>query len=227
MERNQYLEQLLSRYPGHPGIWDDAIGRSRDQEEFLVRVLRLFESPENFIPEDFSSFQPELLVDYIRKTHQMYLVKRIPEMEQQLLLLKYDDETSAFYALFQLFKVTFYKHIAAEESLFLPYLCRLIEAGKNLKGLSEFLVNENSFRMQDFIHHESSENPLVRLGKDWKALSESKLNESPGRILSLQMEMFEKDLHVHDLIEDKVLIPMAHEMEEAITHRLVFLSDCN
>lgn len=227
MERNPFLEQLLSRYPEHQGFWLDEGKLGRDKEAFLCRVLSLFENPELFVPEDFSSFQPELLVDYIRKTHQMYLSKRIPEMEQQLLLLKYDAETSAFYALFQLFKVAFYKHITAEETQFLPYLDRLVQAGKESRGLSSFLLQENSFRMADFVHHDQAENPLCRLVKDWKALSDTKLNESPGRILTLQLEMFEKDLHVHDLIEDRVLIPLACDLEDAITHRLTLLSDFN
>ena len=42
-------------------------------------------------------------------------------------------------------------------------------------------------------------------------------NQTPYRILISHLQAFEKDLFVHALIEDKVLIPRALQLEEKLS----------
>src|SRR5258708_23601406 len=59
---------------------------SGSDKEFIDSILRSFEE-NSFNPKEFEPFGIEIIVDYIQRTHVLYLQKILPEIEQSILLL--------------------------------------------------------------------------------------------------------------------------------------------
>src|ERR1700760_2103121 len=132
-ENSDFYPQVMQRYtkqPPTPG----------EQTEFIMTLLRVFEE-KVFNPREFDSYPVELIVDYIQRTHVYYLDKKLPEIEQSILLLsgQYDSRHPILTALrnfFHAYVKDLSEHIQAEETLLLPYLKTLQEANKNALGFS-------------------------------------------------------------------------------------------
>jgi regulator of cell morphogenesis and NO signaling len=104
--------------------------------------------------------------------------------------------------------------VLAEEQELLPYIKNLIGARnktKNQEEVREILAN---YSLQTFINsHLDTEQDLSMIRETILNYNAPKTNQTPYRILLSQLETFEKDLSVHALIEDKILIPRAQQLE--------------
>ena len=77
-----------------------------------------------------------MIVDYIQRTHVYYFEKKLPEIEQSILLLSghYDSHHPILAALqnfFHRYVQDLSEHIRAEEHLLLPYIKALQDAEKD------------------------------------------------------------------------------------------------
>src|SRR5215472_8173978 len=117
-ENSDFYPQVMQRYATRPPS-------SGEQTGFIIVLLRVFEE-KVFNARDFDSFPVELIVDYIQRTHVYYLEKKLPEIEQSILLLSghYDSRHPILAALqnfFHRYVTDLSEHIHAEESQLLPY----------------------------------------------------------------------------------------------------------
>src|SRR6266702_7736068 len=79
-ENNDFFPQVMQRYAIHPPMSNSDVN-----PQFMTALLRAFEE-KPFCPGDFDTFPIELIVDYIKRTHVYYLQKKLPEIEQSILL---------------------------------------------------------------------------------------------------------------------------------------------
>ena len=220
---NEETKQLLQRYHvehAHNLVYSfDGLTSLGIDPEFILALLQVQEDQSTFKQENFSHFRFSVIVDYIRKTHQYYLHKKMLEIEQNihLLLHNYPVAHPLLLILNQFYKD--YKehlrnHIQFEERELLPYILHL-EKVEDGKEKSENYAS--SFTLDQFLeqHHDTEE--------DLRKVSETILHYSPPsdnatlyRILVSQLQVFEKDLNVHALIEDQVLLPRAIALEKKL-----------
>ncbi|HWB91684.1 MAG TPA: hemerythrin domain-containing protein [Puia sp.] len=217
-ENSDFYPQVMQRYPTQPLQADE-------HKDFIDALLRVFEE-KVFNAREFDSFPIPLIVDYIQRTHIYYLEKKLPEIEQSIVLLsgQYESHHPILVALqnfFHQYVKDLSEHIHAEETTLLPYLGLLQEAHHSPAGFSRFLLSHSEYSVDRFLsEHHDTEDELKDIRQTIRLYEPPTTNESLYRILLSQLQTFEQDLRVHAHIEEEVLIPKAQAMEKALQNQL-------
>jgi len=215
---NEDAAQFLQRYDNlkaHELVYTVAeLRRIGVEPEFMHALLGVFDSRQSFKAENFNVFSLSVIIDYLNKTHDYYLDKKLLEIEQSIHLLvnAYPDTHPLLLLLNNFYKE--YKrhlgnHIEQEEEELFPYILKL-----------ERLSEDNSLEaprltVQRFMEmHLDTEEDLEEVRKIILHYSPPAENQTIYRILLSQLEVFEKDLAIHALIEDEVLLPRALALEK-------------
>ena len=221
MEHNIFYPIVMQRYPTLPL-------QAGEHKDFIAALLRVFEE-KVFNAKEFDAFPIPLIVDYIQRTHIYYLEKKLPEIEQSIVLLSshYESQHPILIALrnfFHHYVKDLSEHIHAEETTLLPYLSLMQEAGDNAAGFSRFLLMRGEYSVDRFLsEHHDTEDELKDIRQTIRLYEPPATNESLYRILFSQLQTFEQDLCVHAHIEEEVLIPKAQAMEKALDNYLLTL----
>ena len=224
-ENSDFYPQVMQRYqtqPPSPG----------KHTEFISALLRAFEE-KVFNAGEFDSFSVELVIDYIQRTHVYYLEKKLPEIEQSIILLsgQYDAQHPILIALqnfFHRYVKDLSEHIQAEEALLLPYIDALCEAGHSTLGFSRFLLMRREYSVERFLNdHHDTEDELKDIRQTIRLYEPPATNESLYRILLSQLQVFEQDLCIHAHMEEEVLIPKARQLEKDLHAQFQTLSPLN
>jgi regulator of cell morphogenesis and NO signaling len=215
--------QILVRYnvaQAHNVVYTyDELRELGIQPEFLLAVLGVFEDPEAFRPAEFEHFPLTVIVDYLQKTHHYYVTKKLLEIEQSIHLL-IDAYPRAHPLLVLLrgfyadYKAHLQKHIEVEERELLPYILKMSHAGK----LGEWSGSSAAISIAEFMHqHHDTEKDLAEVRAAILHYSPPEGNQTLYRILLSQLQVLEKDLAIHAMMEDEVLLPRALELEKELS----------
>ena len=224
-DKSAFYPQVIQRYVSEPSLPDD-------QREFIAALLEVFEE-KIFNAKDFEVFPIEIIVDYIQRTHQYYFEKKLPEIEQSIVLLSdhYDSQHPILAALrnfFHRYVNDLSEHIRAEETHLLPYIKTLREAGKPPAHFSTFIVARRDYSIDRFLNdHHDTEDELKDIRQTIRLYDPPSTNESLYRILLSQLQAFEQDLFIHAHIEEEVLIPKALALEKELNTKLLYISPYN
>lgn len=195
-------------------------------QDFIYALLEVFENERSFSPDAYQRFSLRTIIDYIQRTHQYYLTKKLCEIEQSINILLKDYEgdhpllavLTSFYKDYQ-HHLT--EHIKVEEELVLPYIVHMLNLEEKKISEKEFLNTTQVFSLKKFIqNHHDTERDLSQVRNTIRQYNPPVTNQTPYRILLTQLQVFEKDLAVHALIEDYVLIPRALQLEKRTTEKL-------
>lgn len=184
--------------------------------EFIFVLLGAFEDQKSFNNSAFDCFKLEVIVDYVRKTHEYYLDRKMFEIEQsiQLLLSSYPVAHPLLVILkdfYDDYRSHLSSHIEVEESQLLPYILHLEKVND---GKASFQAYPSVYSLNQFlVHHHDTEKELADVREAILRYSPPPTNETLYRILLSQLQTFEKDLAVHAMIEDEVLLPRAMALE--------------
>jgi len=231
MPENSYLlTQVMQRYTidplteiGHFHPMQASLGDMN--REFITSLLHAFEDKQ-FNAADFEAYGIELVVDYIQRTHAYYLLKKLPEIEQSILLLSglYTAGHPILAALQNFFREycrDLTEHINEEEEKLLPYIVLLRNAVATPLDLSSYILARQQYSIARFLsEHHDTEDELKDIRETIRLYNPPATNESLYRILLSQLETFEQDLHVHAQMEELVLIPKARGMETGLERHL-------
>ena len=229
MHSNYYTDQILQRY-GFPANNSVSVDINKFNE-LIDELSHVFESPKQFNADVFQNFPIEFIVDYIRRTHRLYIFTKLPEIEQsiQLLLQDYNDEHPLLTILkdfYTSYKFQLSLHICEEEQHLLPYVDFLLEMHKKGMNTFQFFKNNRRFSLEEFEidHHDDSDKNLTHIQETILAHDPPFTNITPYRILLSQLQHLERDLCIHELIEDRVLVPRIKmvELELMSDYRKIF-----
>ncbi|MFZ7116692.1 MAG: hypothetical protein ACO1G9_15025 [Bacteroidota bacterium] len=224
MDSNLPIQQILARYKS-----SDKTGLLHSYGElkslnidldFIFVLLRTFEDESNFNSGDYDQFSLITILDYIERTHTYYLSKRLHEIEQtiDLLIKSYDKSHPILLGLSSFFleyKARLATHIKAEENFMLPYIKSLLKFERNEINVQEYFVTTKDNSMDKILNaHDDVELDLAKMREALVNTQTPETSKTLYRILITQLESFEKDLLVHGLVEDRVLIPRAKQLEE-------------
>ena len=153
MHSNYYTDQILQRY-GFPANNSVSVDINKFNE-LIDELSHVFESPKQFNAAVFQNFPIEFIVDYIRRTHRLYIFTKLPEIEQsiQLLLQDYNDEHPLLTILkdfYTSYKFQLSLHICEEEQHLLPYVDFLLEMHKKGMNTFQFFKNNRRFSLEEF-----------------------------------------------------------------------------
>ena len=188
--------------------------------ELIALILDLYNDDEDFPFEKMQKFSVEDILDYLQATHQYYLSKRLPEIEQSLLHIfsKYGQSHQLLASLaifFNDYKNKLVDHIRMEEKQLFPYIRRVIIASKVKPVCAESLELDPAFSIEKFISsHSPIEDELKEVSEIIKKYSNDEATPLPYKVFLNQVELFELELRKHAIIEDHVLVPMVIELEK-------------
>ncbi|MEP7263878.1 MAG: hypothetical protein ABI772_05250 [Bacteroidota bacterium] len=217
MESNYSFDLVMMRY----GI-SNQITRKPDIH-FVHQLRKLFENENTFNAALFNSFPLSVIIDYVENTHKYYLNKKLKEIEQSIdiLLQDYSDNHPLLCILHEFYSdytMELSEHILEEENTLLPYISYLISCEENDFSTPEFYMQSRNFSLCSFIEsHHDTEDDLQKVRFAILSYNPPATNETPYRVLLSQLQVFEKDLSIHALIEDQVLIPRALKLERKWT----------
>jgi regulator of cell morphogenesis and NO signaling len=219
-DSNGLLTQITQRYT-------IPLPNSLEPDEgFVSAILRSFEE-NSFAAAEFDRFPIELIVDYVKRTHALYLQKTLPEIEQSILLI-HDYYTPShpllqkLHSFFQRYYTDLSTHLEEEETKLLPYILLLVKAEKDESAIPEFLLQKGEYSIRKFVDgHHDTEDELTEMRRTISGYTPPPTNESLYRILLLQLESFEQDLRVHARMEEDVLIPKALTLETGLDRKLM------
>lgn len=219
------VDQIVQRYalPLNSNILSsyNELQEINIDREFIYVLLESFEDLSNFDASKYDAFSLQTIVDYIRRTHRYYLSKKLLEIEQSIgiLLRNYDGNhplLNVLHTFYADYKKDLIEHIKAEEAHVLPYIDQLLKCENNTTAV-DVLRKSNRASLKSFVeNHTDTEEDLSNVRNMIMQYQPPITNQTPYRILLTQLQLFERDLAVHALIEDHVLIPRALELEEKL-----------
>ena len=226
MEMEFSMNQIMQRYhlPINRNLLYsyEELQKANIDQQFIYTLLHTFEDRRTFSEQEYQEFPLEIIIDYIRKTHRYYLTKKLCEIEQSIgiLLKDYSGNHPLLYILknfFSAYTADLTSHIRIEEKQLLPYINCLLKVDKQELEIEKYLAEKEKYSLKTFIEsHHNTEEDLSNVRNTILKYQPPKTNQTPYRILITQLRSFEIDLSVHALIEDKVLIPRALQLEEKL-----------
>lgn len=230
MEQINFHKLVMMRYT-HSGNSNFIPPQNSDEKNlqynFIQQLSRVYENEFEFCPSQFDDFPLEVIIDYIKRTHTYYLTKKLPEIEQSIhLLLKDYSHAHPLLAILNDFYFRYSsdlsEHIKEEENTLLPYVDYLLQCEKKAIDATDFFYKTCNYAISSFTEeHHDTEEELETVNNTISLYNPPPTNVSPYRILRSQLKTFEKDLSVHALIEDKVLIPRALILEKKLTDNYI------
>ena len=164
----------------------------------------------------------EKVIHYLKATHQYYVERMIPEVENRInALIQYSDIDQKQFLLvknfFEEYKDEFYTHIQLEEKTIYPYVIEVYNAHKT--NLLDNALAEKITKLPISTYakeHSDIESKLFDLKNILiKYLPPTKDSFLRNNVL-IALFKLENDLNDHSRIENMVLVPLIAEMEEKL-----------
>ena len=210
---NRNTEHLFNRYgisKSNKAIYKYSLSKNLNHN-LIIDLLECYEDIEKVKLHKFTKYRLPLLVDYLKKSHDYYISKRIPEIEQSISILDFENEsppiTSIVKIFFKEYKKDLIAHFKTEEEVVFPFALNLYNAVYFNTKLNPATFEIEKHKALTFLKSHSENDS--ELGKLHKTLLNFKLptnSLSYFHILLNQLKNFHEDLHIHDSIEDVVLM---------------------
>ncbi|HMT30605.1 MAG TPA: hypothetical protein PKD91_15115 [Bacteroidia bacterium] len=224
MDHTLVKKQVLQRYElPSLSIKDSLTSYTEEQNQnFIATLIRAFEDDGNFNYKEFEKFPLGMVIDYVKRTHRLYFNKSLQEIEQSILLLNQAytfghpmlEMLNEFYLDY---KTELILHIREEDQQLLPHIIYLSNSIENGFDQYDLFRRQQLFTIEHFVStHEDNDAVLEDVREKILMYDPPVTNKFVYQVLLNQLEFFGHDLKIHGLIEDRVLLPKALEMEEKL-----------
>ncbi len=221
---NYQLLSVLDRFGIRLGFGDkqvkDVCRFYKIDTNFFLEIVNTFHDKDYFPSKSLQDFSVEMIINYLRKTHDYYHEKKVPEIEEIIDQLEKDckEQTNNIKLLRKFFieyKEELIHHTKKEDNLVFPYASAVekLYSGKDVNQKEKDVLKQYS--MKTFKEeHDNIEEKLYDLKNIIiKYLPPTKKQSTSIHLLELLFQL-EKDLNDHARIEDKVMVPKIMEMEK-------------
>lgn len=201
--------------------------------ESVTKALELVDDGSQQTVRQLKSLPIELLVEYLKHSHFLFVKKRLPYIGQLIdglgnVNFRYKALANDLKSVFPLFVEDFVHHIYEEEDTLFTYISRLQNFIRSQKPVSSVLYFMKKCSVSDFaLDHEVHENEMEgfrQFTNGYKYCEEADLHI---KVLYSELERFEDDLLKHARIEDEILFPKAMQLEREVKLRFHELSKLN
>ncbi len=206
---NYPLLQVLGRFNIPLGVEEKSIGEvcaesNVDTTTFLAVINLMLNKKNASYKVCLDGVMIEYLMLYIRNSHQYYLELRLPKIRKKLVAALSDNKLSdLLIKYFDDYVIQIKEHLNYEEKELFPY----IESIKDNLDRGSYSVDIYS-KQHDHIDEPLTEfkNVLIKYYK----------GESTFEIMGVIHDLLScaDDLKVHNLVEDKLLVPLIQKIEE-------------
>lgn len=191
-----------------------------DQSE-LLRELQQAEKPGKLPSQDYGSWDPGFLADYIVQTHHKYILRAMPlifEYTQKVAKVhgQQHPETVEAAQFFTRVMDELNRHMMKEENILFPYIKSLSDSKPTGKHPQPpFGTVKNPVRMMEHEHDAVGElMEHIRDATHNYAVPENACNSF--RYAYAKLQEFEEDLHQHIHLENNILFPKAIALEQEL-----------
>ena len=212
INKDYQLLLLLHRFDIELGFGEQTVMKSCEAHqiapEFFLMICNIY-SFSDYLPDhdEIEKLDVSQLIMYLKKSHQYYLEHRLKAISNQMhsviehsekkhgdILLRFFDE----------YKKEVIHHFEYEENIVFPYILGVADGKKSAKYQIK-MFEENHTNIEDKLS--DLKNILIKYLPEKSSLEEK-------TTLLFNLFDFEKDLDKHTLLEDLVLIPKVHNMED-------------
>lgn len=228
---NRLLESVVERFGFEKNYYNEELEsvciKTGNDPEFVFQVVKAFSENLPFPVKELSAFPIAQIIDYLKRTHQYYLDKKIPEIEQSFTFLCKDYSFShpqllVLASMFMNYKRDLVEHIEVEEYVLFPYINELQKVKDGKKKYQAYGLDKYSIsNFHDEHHHE--EEVLTKIRTTIERRFRRTIPPLPFRIFLNQIECLETDLLRHAKIEDQVLLPLALKLEHEVKNNQGFI----
>ncbi|MCG8307850.1 MAG: hemerythrin domain-containing protein [Cytophagales bacterium] len=219
---NYLLLTVLNRFDIKLGFQDKTVRETCAERsinmDFFLAIINTFHNHAYFPEDELQSFSSNLIINYLRKSHQDFIKVNLPNIEMLLMKLV-DSSNSADLKVIQSFYNTYkdelLDHIKDEEENTFPYVLELQKYyDLKINYLPENLVNYSikSFEKE----HTNVDEKLFDLKNIIIKFLEPTYNDRYCNEFLFKLFQFENDLTDHARIEDKILVPKVLKIEKEL-----------
>lgn len=231
--KNHHLLSIISRFDIKLGFGDKTVKEICEINN--INVDFFLEIVNSFIDEDYSpkkqmqKFSLELIINYLRKTHDFYLDNKIPEIAALIdKMIKNSDEEHRKSLLmiktfFNQYRDELSSHIEREEKVVYPYILELEKVYNNPLSLSKNEIKElMKYSIDDYEdeHDNISEKVFDLKSIIIKYLPPQDDYKISYRVLA-QLDRLEQDIMDHSEMEDRILVPKVRNLENELKAKLI------
>jgi len=223
---NHFSLSILERFGIELGFGDKSVDETckiyNVDTDFFLEIINAFIHTEYFPKKQLQNFPVKLITDYLQKTHNYYMLIKVPEIESLIEEMGLSCSTqkeniNLLKRFFSEYKEELGNHIQREENVVFPYTHLIENAFYSDKIDKQTLRQMEEYSIDIFEkEHDNIEEKLY----DLKNIIIKYLPQPNNKTLcnNLLHELFglEKDINDHSRIEDKVLVPKIREMEKGI-----------
>ncbi len=215
---------IMKRFDVEEADMKEKISRLAAKENldmnFLTDLLIAFEDANEFSPQKLRNYPIQLIINYLKKTHQFYISSKLPQIEQSIYHLdsKVQGNNASLKVLkhfFSDYKKALTEHIEMEEKVLFPYILHMsfsfTEKRFTAQAVQKPYLND-MLTEHDHEHEDRLEEIVDFLSKKKDGLE----NHLSFKVLLTQFETFKRDLRVHERLEEEVLIPQVIELENKL-----------
>lgn len=220
---NHFLLPVINRFGIRLGFKDKLVAQVCNEKNidlnFFLAIVNTYSNEDYFPEQDLLKFSPELLIDYLRKTHQYYYDSIIPEVEQRLNRLLSSctskcGDLQLINTFYQKYKIELTKHLEEEDNRVFPYILALVANQQKGEPMPEKF--KNYFIESREPEHTQVDQKIYDLKNIIIKYLEPTYEDFPCHEFLFAIFQLERDLLDHARIEDKILLPKVVEIEKTV-----------
>lgn len=194
--------------------------------QFFLSLANAFHDKEYFKVEYFKDFPVTWLINYLKSAHKCYIEYRIPEIERQIINLEkqVDAKEKNMGLLLKFFRDyirEFTSHIEQEEANVFPYIIELSDRINDLENGKIDGLGEDEFSITGYLDdHNNIEETLFDLKNILLKFLPPPVENCEYNNLIYDIFRLESDLLDHADMEEGVLFPRVHEMENRLNEAI-------
>lgn len=172
--------------------------------------------------DNFSSWPPDLLADYIEKIHHRYVEQSIPQLTGLLekVTNAHGDRHPEVYEIAEHFRISageLTKHMKKEELVLFPFIRKMVNIRPGSSAIPEAAFGSVANPISVILQEHDNE------GERFRKIEELSSGYTPPedacntyRVTYELLMEFQQDLHKHIHLENNILFPAAITMEAAL-----------
>lgn len=187
------------------------------------QVINSLESVENKEDDNnllLSSYPIEVIVEYLKHTHFIFIKERLPYLSKLIKNLhapQYKQVVEDLQFIFPLFVEDLIYHIYQEEDEFFSYILSLHNALQQPHPSAKLYYDMEKYSIQDFaIEHDIDEDEMKGIRNITNNYATTKVDHLHLRVVYAELQGFEKELTIHASIENEILFPKALMLEKQV-----------
>ena len=167
----------------------------------------------------FEALPLELLVEYLKHNHYIFIKKRLPYIYELVKKLPEDNEElkEELKFVLPLFVEDFIHHVYEEEDTLFSYILLMLKALKDQAALNKVQARmmENSIKQYQTEHevHEDQLKGLRRMTNNFEIMPHYDLNT---KVVISGLKKLDEELRYHAKVENNILFPRALELERKV-----------